>query len=81
MTNYIQSDIIEAEREVNKMKETTIKKIKENRIYRGQRTVIGQYTYDLSEEGKIIRCLTSNIGRTWLDQNGKQYDDWKTIND
>ena len=31
------------------MKETTIK---ENRIYKGQRTIIGQYTYDLTEDGK-----------------------------
>lgn len=61
------------------MKETTIKKIKENRIYKGQRTIIGQYTYDLTGDGKIIRYLTSDINRIWIDQEGRQFDGWEQI--
>lgn len=58
------------------MKKTTIEKIVNN----PKDTVIGRYTYHYDAwTGKIYRCLTTDIGRRWIDSEGNQFDGWKEI--
>lgn len=47
----------------------------------GRKTVIGRYTYDVSRyDGRtIIRCLTEDIGREWIDSEGNQHDAWQPV--
>jgi hypothetical protein len=62
-----------------KMKNTTIQKIIEAAT-RNQTVTIGAYTYkaDLNT-GEISRCLTSDVGRVWIDSNGNRTTNWKVV--
>lgn len=42
--------------------------------------VIGKYTYkaDLNT-GVIIRCKTEDIGREWIDNEGRRYSAWVVV--
>lgn len=57
------------------MKQATIDRIRNSR----EVIVIGKYSYSFNERGEIIRCKTEDIGRTWIDDNGHQYDAWEVV--
>ena len=62
------------------MKDSNIKKIIE--AAKSNETVeIGDYTYKADlDTGEILRCLTSDVGRVWLDRHtGKYLPSWKVI--
>lgn len=57
------------------MKETTIKRLKEN-----GKIVIGRYTYKLNyNTGDILRCLTEKIGFAWIGFDGERHDGWEVV--
>jgi hypothetical protein len=61
------------------MTQTTIDRI-HNAALLGSTIVIGRYTYkqDLNT-GIIWRCKTDNIGRRWINSDGRQYDAWERV--
>lgn len=61
------------------MKKSTIDKIVNNASdHRTTRIGAWTYTADLWT-GTIIRCKTADIGRRWIDSDGKIHDAWRTV--
>lgn len=61
------------------MKNTTIQKIIEAAT-RNQTVTIGAYTYKANlHTGEILRCKTSDIGRTWIDSNSNRTTAWAVV--
>lgn len=52
------------------MLQSTIDKIRRNAIH-GRPTVLGKYTYTVNPSGIICRALTADLGREWIDHDGR----------
>lgn len=52
----------------------------ENNYVRGKHTVIGRYTYTCNlDTGEILRRLTVDVGRAFLDYESHKYDLWEVV--
>lgn len=61
------------------MKKATIERIINNATYNRADTVIGKHTYRFdANTGCISRCLTDDIGREWIDNDGRVSSAWVT---
>ena len=62
------------------MKKATIERIINNAAYNRADTVIGKYTYRFDvNTGVISRCLTDDIGREWIDNDGRVSGAWVPV--
>lgn len=61
------------------MTKTTIDRIR-NAAYNRSTVVIGKYTYkaDLNT-GAILRCKTADVGREWIDNEGRRSSAWVVV--
>ena len=42
--------------------------------------VIGKYTYKVNlNTGEILRCKTEDIGREWIDNEGRRFSAWEVV--
>lgn len=60
------------------MKQAFVNKIKHNHVL-GLVTVCGRYTYKLDEQGRVIRCKTSDLHREWIDDAGRVITAWEVV--
>lgn len=61
------------------MKQTTIERIKEA-AYVNSSIVIGKYTYKANlNTGDVLRCKTDDIGREWIDSEGRRFSAWEVV--
>lgn len=61
------------------MTKATINRIR-NAAYNRSTVVIGKYTYkaDLNT-GDVLRCKTDDIGREWIDNEGRRFSAWEVV--
>lgn len=62
------------------MTKTTLSKATIERIRNSYTpVVIGKYTYKVNGYGDILRCKTDDIGREWIDNEGRHYSAWEVV--
>lgn len=61
------------------MKWETVERIVNNAIEYRKDTVIGKYTYRMRLNGTIWRCVTADIGKTYIDMYGDIRDCWEKV--